>query len=104
MKTLISMEMSQEEAQEQAKPADDDLPKYPWGLSLNLDEEAMQKLGIRDLKVGAEVTILARATCTSASSYQTQGGEAESNCGLQITDMEIGDVPTDAAKTLYGGK
>jgi hypothetical protein len=98
--TLISMEMSAEEAKEQTQPAPADEPRYPWGLNIHLDDDAVGKLGIGDLKVGSEVTIVAKATVSSCSSYQTQGGEAETSCDLQITDMRINAGSGDA-RSMY---
>jgi hypothetical protein len=99
------MKMSAEEAKEQngCSPSTDDGPRYPYGLSINLDDDTLTKLGIGDsVNVGDEVTITAKATVTSKSGYQTMVGDSENSVGLQITDMEVASSGSSkSAKTLY---
>lgn len=102
---MVNMKMSSEEAKEQMEPTAADAPQYPWGLCLNLDDDALAKLGITDLPpVGTQLSIQALVTVTSTGAYQTQGQEKEASLSLQITDMEIGAAPekSPAAKSLYG--
>lgn len=103
---MVSMEMSKEEAQEEygvATAPDGDLPKYPYGLCLSLDDESLAKLGIEgSISVGTEMIITAKVKVTSTSQREDQSGESEARMELQITDMEIGGVPTDLAAKLYG--
>lgn len=102
---LISMKMSKEEAKEESQPSSKDMPQYSYGLCLNLDDDAIEKLGLDDsLNVGDEVMITAKAVVTSKSGYQTMVGDAENSLGLQITDMEISGSTSKAAKTLYNKK
>lgn len=101
---MVNMKMSAEEAKEQCGPCSpDDQPRYPYGLAINLDDDALTKLGIGDsLEVGDEVTITAKATVTSKSGYQTMVGDAESSMGLQITDMDVAaSGSTKTTKALY---
>lgn len=104
---MVNMKMSREEATEQMEPKADDAPQYPWGLCLDLDDDALAKLGITgDLPpVGTQLSVQALVTVTRTGAYQTQGQEKESSLGLQITDMEIGPAPetSAAAKSLYSG-
>lgn len=102
---LVNMKMSKEEAQEYSQPSVDEGPRYPYGLSINLDDDAIEKLGCAELNVGDEVTIVAKATVTNKSGYQTLVGDSESSMGLQLTDMELGgDGSTKATKALYDKK
>lgn len=102
--TMVNMRMSNEEAKEYAQPEAGDAPEYPYGLCLDLDDDALEKLGINSLPaVGAVMTITARVFVKSTSAYNTQGGESESRISLQITDMEIGGAATNAASMLYPG-
>lgn len=104
--SLVSMKMSQEEAQEQygSSPMMD-APEYPYGLTITLDEEALAKLGMPALpQVGQKMMITARVEVKSVSQYDSQGGEKEQTVCLQITDMEMsadrgGQEPEQA---LYG--
>jgi hypothetical protein len=104
---MVSMEQSAEEADEGYGEVDDersDKPKYPYGLRITLDDGSLAKLGLtQPPKVGSTMTLTAKVTVCSASSYEDQDGEPESSSTLQITAMEIGedqDRP-DAASMLY---
>lgn len=103
---MVNMKMSREEAKEYSEPTAMDAPEYPYGLCLDLDDDALEKLGITSLPaVGTQMTITARVYVKSTSAYNTQGGESESRMSVQITDMEIGAAGTqgNAATALYGG-
>lgn len=81
-------------------------PIYPWGLAINLDEEALDKLGIELPKVGSEMTLIARVDVTAVSSNESESGKSRS-ASLQITEMCLesggGDAGKAAAK-LYDRK
>jgi hypothetical protein len=104
---LVDMKMSAEEAREEygSAPLDDgDLPEYPYGLTICLDDESLAKLGITQLPtVGSTMTINARVEVCSTSQYSNRKRENETSMSLQITAMEIsGDsAPSDAASLLY---
>lgn len=85
-------------------------PRYPWGLCIDLDDEAMKRLKLAKMPpVGESVMVLAKATVTrcSENQYQNSDGKAETrqNCALQITDLALSDVDdeSDAATALYKG-
>ena len=103
---LINMKMSREEAAEMSQSVDSDMPEYPYGLCIDLDDDALEKLGITSLpKVGTEMMIRAKVVVRSTRAYNTQGGESEASAGLQITDMEIENNQgrnDSAANMLYG--
>lgn len=102
MQTLVSMELSQEEAKEEAgvKP---ELPKYPWGLCIDLDGDALAKLGIDTLpSVGSTMAIIAKAEVQSVSESQYQGDkETNRRMSLQITDMGVTPAAADITGALY---
>lgn len=102
---MVNMKMSTEVAKEWAEPTADDAPRYPYGLQLNLDDEALEKLGITQVPaVGTKMTLTAVVEVCSTSAYATQEGESEASVSLQITDMELssGQQAGDAATLLYG--
>lgn len=104
--SLVSMKMTAEETKEYGT-MEMEAPQYPYGLSIDLDDGALEKLGITALpKVGAEMMITAKCVVKSVSSNQMQGGDAESRVCLQITDMEIGQTENaqnnNRATMLYG--
>jgi hypothetical protein len=99
------MKMSKEEAKEQSSPSTADTPRYPYGLEIRLDDDAIEKLGLGDgLNVGDEVMITAKAKVTGKSGYETLVGDAENSIDLQITDMDVTGESSKASKTLYDKK
>jgi len=84
-----------------------DQPRYPWGLSISLDDDSLTKLGITTLpEAGAELLLSARAKVTSIESRDTQGGGKSKSMGLQITAMCLDDGKNKAdgqAKTMFPG-
>ena len=110
---FTNMAISAEEAAEQgygvqptALGADEDTPKYPYGLEISLDDESLKKLNITALpEVGYTFMISALATVTGGGMQLVQDGDDEKNLRLQITDMQLDAPPTDASKIaaqLYG--
>lgn len=89
---MISMKLTAAEAKADTMlgdPSDDDLPKYPYGLSICLDDETLDKLGITDLPaVGTVMQLTALVEVCSISQYENQTG-ADKSLSLQITDMEL---------------
>lgn len=107
--SLVSMKMTAEEAKEYGGPvtADYQGPEYPYGLSIDLDDGSLEKLGITALpKVGSEMMITAKCVVKSVSANQMQGGDQETRVCLQITDMDVGQTENaqnnDRASKLYG--
>lgn len=108
---MKNLALSKTEAKDKAdcSPCDGDLPRYPYGLCLYLDDETLKKLGITELpKVGSNVQFgaVAKVTSTSQRAYQTSEGKEEMRTciDLQITDMDVPAPALDmatAAKTLY---
>lgn len=78
---------------EMSEPAKADLPVYPYGLCVRLDEEALEKLALGELpEVGSEMTLIARVTVTSASVAEHATGSKthkHKSLELQITDMGL---------------
>lgn len=82
--------------------------QYPYGLTICLNEEVCEQLGIsKALKAGSEVRITARAIVTSSTeSVENDGDDAGNDVSLQlqITDMSVtpGGMVKNAASELYG--
>lgn len=98
---LVSMKISKADREAKTKNGSiaTDAPAYPWGLGINLDDDALEKLGldVADLKVGATMTLIAKVDVTSLSSNESKGSDAHSSVGLQITDLCLEDGATKAA-------
>ena len=82
--------------------------KYGYGLTLHLDEDQCETLGIsKALKAGTQVTLQAMAIVTSATeSLECDGDDKGTDVSicLQITDMGLttGSTLKNAANLLYG--
>lgn len=105
---LTNMAMTAEEAAEYGGPvavAGDapEGPKYPYGLTLCLNDDCLAKLGITELpKVGTELLIMAKVRITGVRSSERQGGDKEDDVDLQITDMALSaPVKEVDAQALY---
>jgi hypothetical protein len=72
-----------------ASPADE----YPYGLSLDLDKGALEKLGLdaEDLAVDGELTISGKAKVVSVSKSASASGK-DQNVRLQITHLHVEPV------------
>lgn len=111
---LKSMKLDAAELKKRQEPATSivsDQPVYPWGLSIGLEEESLDKLGIEALpEVGGELMVVAKVKVTSASSNEHIGGgkgkHKHRSVQLQICEMAIGEVSEekDAAGELYTSK
>lgn len=107
---MPNLAMTKEEAKSEygAEPSDSDLPRYPYGLSLYLDDDTLKKLGITDLpKVGtsmpATITVVVTGTSQRATQSSKEGEKMHTCVDLQITDMDITMPTKSAADVLYGG-
>jgi hypothetical protein len=104
---LTDMKMTASEAKDAMSPssATEAGPRYPWGLTINLDNESFDKLGEEMYAVGDELVLLAHVTVTSCSSSQSEGDRTpRRSCALQITKMclEEPDDVKDYAGVLFG--
>lgn len=108
MAKLVSMARTASEKAEIVKEQDpagaDSVPEFPWGLSICLDEDSLEKLGITELpKPGAIVTITAQAKVTAVRMSANEGEVTDrQGVDLQITDMAVDDGNSGkAVKSLY---
>jgi hypothetical protein len=105
--TMTNMKLSPDEAKDAADSCcatgEGDGPAYPYGLSINLDDKVLTKLGITTPPtVGTKLILHAMVEVTSNSQYENQSGK-EANVNLQITDMDLEQaMRKDPAQVLYG--
>lgn len=89
-------------AEAATSPAEGNL--YPWGLTLSLDDEALEKLGMEALpKADAKMFVYAKATVTRVESTDSAPGGKRRSVSLQITDLllEPTKAKRPAADVLY---
>lgn len=102
---LVSMKMDTSARSKYAEPSiSADRPLYPWGLTINLDKDALEKLGLADdlPQVGKGMKLQALVDVTSVSERDSQDGGKDCSVSLQITDLGLVAVKdTDAGDALY---
>lgn len=102
----VSMELTKRERSDIKEAVLSEAPTFPWGLSVTLDEDSLEKLKVEELpEVGTEFEMVATVKATSVSENEDEDGTRRS-VSLQITDMALFHVdkkgkPED---TLYGGR
>lgn len=103
---MIDMKMTKDEAKERSPSVEssaDNAPEYPWGLSVNLDESSLAKLGIEALPaVGTKMVLMAEVVVKGTSEYNQQDGDKSRNVDLQITQMDLGAPARDPAEVMFG--
>lgn len=107
---MISMKLTAAEAKEYGgvcSPSDPgDLPAYPYGLSLSLCDESLNKLGMKTAPaVGSRFMLQAIVEVTGTNVREEQKGK-DTDVSLQITDMslEMGNSAEAQAAKLYPTK
>lgn len=106
---LTSMKLDPKVIEARNKPSSilsDDSPVYPYGLRVNLDEDALDALGMKTLpKVGGMMYLGANVKVVGVTDneHMSDGGETHRHRSveLQITDMGLGATDATDADTLY---
>ena len=91
---MTNMKMSAKEAKGMIEgPATaNDTPKYPYGLRITLNDEAMKKLGMKEIpSVGSSKKIYAKADVVESSVMETAENGKSMRMELQITDLAFMD-------------
>lgn len=88
------------EAEKWEKPYSGD--DYGYGMSISLDNAALEKLGVGDLDAGETVNLVAECAIT-ADRVETINGKKERSLTIQIHKMALSQgEATDVVGTLYG--
>lgn len=74
---------------------------YPYGTSLNIDDDLVDELDAGNLAVGDVVEIRGYAFVDSKSEYSNKEG-SDKSIRLQMTSMKIDRENDDRVKQLYG--
>ena len=93
---LVSMKRDKKKKDKKADnspmccPTPCDAPEYPWGLSITLESESLDKLGMDDLpRVGSTVKIVAETRVESVSSRSTSEDDENRSVQLQIVKLAV---------------
>ena len=108
---LVNLKLSPEEAKEASPEVQETKgPAYPWGLTLNLDEETIAKLDLEgEGEVGDTCHIVAEGMITGYTEHKMEDGESRKTLTIQITDLYVEPYENDEdeddqksdAKKLY---
>lgn len=100
MQSLVSMERTPAEIKESEKPYEHEADKYPYGLSLRLEEETLEKLGITELPaVGTSMALLGLAVVESVGEHESSSGGPHRNLTLQVTELALD--PEDTGSKMF---
>jgi hypothetical protein len=93
-------EKKQEQAKYEEPTVTDD---YPWGLSIRLDNDTINKLGLGDLDANQEVRLFADGF-VSEDSATKRNGTTDRSVSIQITKLAVlpAESKEDIADDLYG--
>lgn len=93
--SLVDLEMSDDESN--TDPAAPDAPRFPFGLSLSLNDEMLGRLGIDSLpSVGAKMIVAGVGEVTDVSERQGQEG-ADRSVTIQLQRAEVGPLENNTA-------
>lgn len=90
---MTDMRLSPSEAEDSIMPStsDNDAPAYPYGLSICLTDDELDKLDMsgEDVSVGDMLHLHALARVTSVSSTDTEGGGKRTRIELTLTNIAV---------------
>ncbi len=84
---LRDMKLSRADKAEDAEVASE-RPDYPYGLSLQLDQDSLEKLGIELPDVGDTFFVVAIATVQSVSEHESENHKSQ-DVSLQIQQLSL---------------
>ncbi|KKL56226.1 hypothetical protein LCGC14_2247550 [marine sediment metagenome] len=84
---LRDMKLSRAEKADDAEVASE-RPDYPYGLSLSLDEDALEKLGIELPAIGDTFFVVAIARVKGVSEHENEDSKSQ-NVQLQIEQLSL---------------
>lgn len=98
----VDMKLPKDKRKEMAAPvatgSASEGPKYPWGLQLRLENESLDKLGIKELpEVGKECKVMGVAKVVSVEKRDQEGGKTSRHVELQITKLALEHEDDDEA-------
>jgi len=74
-----------------------DEPRYPYGLEISLDNDAIKQLGIELPEAGEQFIVLGVGPVTRVSQTDNKRGKDRS-LSIQLQKIEVGPVSTGAIK------
>lgn len=98
---MVDMRLTPKEAVELYCPTSADLPEYPYGLSIRLCSDELEKLGIDfdELCVDDMVHMHCLAVVISKCKSERQSGDDNKEISLQITHIAAEDEDEENSKS-----
>ncbi len=105
MPKLIDMAKTKAEKKKETEPYAElprDVPDYPYGLTIHIHNDQIDKLGIADCEADDMVLLVAKCMVSEASTITTNG-KKKRNLTLQLQKMNVSKEAdeTDAETELY---
>ena len=105
---LVDMKLDKSEQKRLAEPTvAAEAPEYPYGLEIQLQEDSIEKLGIKNLpKPGDKFRLYSEVVTVDVGSNANVSGKKRAHLTLQITAMVLAPAKDDksASDALYGGE
>jgi hypothetical protein len=76
---------------------------YPYGTSINFDDDLVDELGVDNLAVGDVVEIRGYAFVDSKSEH-SDSESTNKSVRLQLTSLKVSRENDDIVKRMYGGE
>ncbi len=98
---LINMQMSKKDAKNEFGAVDEEKgPRFPHGLTLNLNDMTLKKLGISTLPdVGTEMLVVGVGKVSRASENRRQGG-VDRDVSIQLESLDVGPLKKKKATAV----
>lgn len=104
---MTSMKRTKEDRNQTKQAVSIDNPSsedYPYGLSVDLDHESLEKLGMDKLpRVGQKLHLHAHAHVTSVREEHRDGGKKHRHLTIQLRKMGFDDAPAPSERSLNRG-
>lgn len=95
---LVDMKLTKKQAKNENEMSVE-LPKYPFGLSINLDDESLKKLGFDSLPdVGDEFIVVGIGPVKSVRASENENG-SDRSFSIQLQKLEVGPADTGGIKS-----
>lgn len=75
---------------------------YPWGTSLSLEDDMIEKLGVDALAAGDIVEVRGYAIVEYKNESSRADGDNSKSMSLQFTELKVDRESPDRVETLYG--
>jgi len=105
---LVNMKLAAEKTKEYVEPTlvggDTNVPAYPYGLCLRLENDQLDKLGldIKNLVVSQGIKLLAQGEIKGVYTNEQQGQKAQQSVEIQITELVVKLENAKAGKQTGG--